>query len=124
MSSIKPIKFTLHYRKTIFVYINCKFTEQDFINQLSDTNKEKWNALTPEKRQKLWLKLKKEFPFEIGGEPFDPHNNWIQSWDTEENEEENETWDHHDYLKEEIINKVNEIKNELDEIKIEKIEKK
>lgn len=112
--SLKPFKFTLHYRKTIFAFIDCEFTEQDFINQLSDANKLKWNALTPEKRKQLWLKLKTDFPFEIGCEPLDPHNNWIEAWDTDENEETIETWDHHEYLKEEITNKISELEDELE----------
>jgi hypothetical protein len=109
MSTFKPLKFTVCYRKTIFSFITIKFSEEDFINQLSDENKNYWNSITIEKRRKIWNILKKEFPFELGGEPLDPHNNWIEAWDEDINEETNESWDNHEYIKEEIINKVSDI---------------
>jgi len=109
MAQLKPLKFTICYRKTTFIYVSSSFTEENFVNQLSAEGKERWAALTPEKRKAVWLKLKKDFPFELGGEPLDPHNNWIESWDEEENEESEVPWTTHNYIKEEITDTVTEI---------------
>jgi hypothetical protein len=46
MSTFKPLKFTVCYRKTIFSFITIKFSEEDFINQLSDENKNYWNSIS------------------------------------------------------------------------------
>jgi len=108
-NTLKPLKFTVCYRKTVFIYVNSEFTEEDFIGLLSEENQVKWASLTLEKRKKIWLKLRKDFPFEVGGDLFDPHKNWIEAWDEDINEEEEMEWDGHDYLKEEITNKVAEI---------------
>lgn len=114
-TKLKPLKFTVCYRKTVFIYVNSEFTEDDFVLLLSQENQTKWASLTPEKRKKIWLKLKEDFPFEVGGEAFDPHKNWIEAWDEDINEEEEMEWDGHDYLKEEIINKVAEIEENIAE---------
>ena len=118
-NALKPLKFTVCYRKTVFIYVNSEFTEEDFIGLLSEENWVKWAALTAEKRKKIWLKLRKDFPFEVGGDLFDPHKNWIEAWDDDVNEEEEMAWDGHDYLKEEIMNKVAEIEEEMDTTKID-----
>jgi hypothetical protein len=52
-TSLKPLKFTLHYRKTIFAFINSEFSEEDFIKLLSKETKEKWYSFTFEKRKQI-----------------------------------------------------------------------
>jgi hypothetical protein len=113
MTSLNPLNFTVCYRKTIFVYVSMEFTEDNFLEILSEENKKKWATLSLEKRKKIWSKLKKNFPFNLGGEPLDPHNNWIEAWDTEENEEVIERWDRHDYIEEEISNAVSNVVSEI-----------
>jgi hypothetical protein len=109
-TGLKDIKFTTCYRKTIFVYTETTFTEADFVKQLSDAGKEKWAALSAEERKKIWLKLKKDFPFETSAQnEWDPHTNWIEDWDTEESVEETEQWDYHQWVKETISTAVKEV---------------
>lgn len=101
------------YRKTIFVYITSEFSEEDFISLLSEEKERKWKSLSPEKRKAIWVKLKQDFPYDVGGEPLDPHKNWIEAWDTEENEEVEEAWNHHPYVTQEIEEKVSEIEKDI-----------
>jgi hypothetical protein len=109
-AKLKDIKFTICHRITTFNYTHVTFTEDDFINSLSPENKIKWNGLTDERRKSIWIKLKKDFPFEIGTHnEYDPHTNWVEAWDNEEEVTTNEKWDFHTWVKEEITNELDKI---------------
>ena len=54
MTALTPIKFTICYRKTTYIFTTSKFTEDDFVNILNEENREKWYSLTPDKRKKIW----------------------------------------------------------------------
>jgi len=103
LGTLKDIKFTTCYRKTVFIYTETTFTEADFVKQLSEANKATWTGLTLEARGKIWAKLEKNFPFETSSNNmWDPHTNWIEDWDTEESIEKKVRWDYHPWIKETI----------------------
>jgi hypothetical protein len=101
---LKPIKFTIHHRVTVYNYTHVSFTEMDFINSLNDKYKAQWTTLTDAQRKSIWARLKQDFPFETGThKEYDPHVNWVEAWDTEEEVTNNEKWDFHDWVKSEIV---------------------
>jgi len=107
---MKPIKFTICHRVTVYNYTHVTFTEADFINSLTDNYKAQWTNLTDAQRLVLWAKLKQDFPFEAGTHrEYDPHVNWVEAWDTEEEATTNEKWDFHDWVKEEIVKALDEM---------------
>jgi len=111
---MKDLKFTLVHRKIIFVYTNIRVSEEDFIKHLSEENKVKWLALDNEERIKLWTTLKKNFVFEVSEQnQFDPHNNWIEAWDIEEDLEVEEKWTDHPWVKEEVSKSMSELEGKL-----------
>jgi len=112
-TALKDIKFTTCHRKTVFVYTETIFTESDFVTQLSESNRAKWDAYTDDIRKKIWANLKKKFPFETGNNTWDPHNNWIEEWDTEEMIEEKEKWDYHPWVKQTIATAVDTLADNM-----------
>jgi len=108
MSSLKPIKFTTVYRTTTYTFTTVRFSEADYLSQLTETDKKKWQAMLPEEKKQAWLDLKKDFPFDIDSAEStgDEHHNWIEAWDTEEQKHEEKQWDYHTWVKEEIQNKI------------------
>ena len=110
MTTLKPFKFTICYRKTTYIFTTSKFTEDDFVNILNEENRQKWYSLTPDKRKKIWDTLKTDFPYDIGGDRMDPHNNWLEDWDEDENIELNESWDRHQHIKENIVDMIKKLK--------------
>lgn len=110
MTTLKPFKFTICYRRTTYIFTTSKFTEDDFVNILNKENREKWNSLTLDKRKKIWDTIKNDFPYNIEGDLMDPHNNWMENWDEEENIELNESWDHHRFIKENIVDMIQKLK--------------
>jgi hypothetical protein len=87
-----------------------RFSEEDYISQLTEEDKAKWHGLSHEEKAKAWLKIKKDFPFEIDSPESlgDEHHNWIEDWDKDVQEFEEEKWDYHQWVKEEIKNKINQ----------------
>lgn len=111
---MKDLKFTLVHRKTVFVYTNIRVSEEDFIKHLSEENKVKWLALDNDERIKLWTALKKDFVFEISEQNnFDPHNNWIEAWDTEEDLEVEGAFTDHPWVKEEVTKSMSGFEEKL-----------
>jgi len=110
MTTFEPIKFTVCYRKTTYIFTTSKFTEDDFVSILNKENREKWYSLTLDKRKKIWSTIKNDFPYNIDGERMDPHNNWIEDWDEEENIELYELWNYHQYVKENIVDMIQKLK--------------
>lgn len=109
MTTLKPFKFTICHSKTVYVFTTSKFTEDDFVNILDEENREKWYSLTHDKRKKIWTTLKNIFPYDIGGDRMDFHNNWVEDWN-EEYVELNESWDRHQLVKENIVDRIQKLK--------------
>jgi hypothetical protein len=106
----KPIKYTTCQRTTVYIFTNITFTEEDFMNALSDEQKAIWTSFTAEKREVIWKSLIKNFPFDLGTHTeYDPHTNWIEAWDDEETREENEPWNYHPFMKDEILQAIHKI---------------
>ena len=109
MTSPRPIKFTTVFRTTTYTFTTVTFSESDYLSQLTEDDKKKWMNLTAEEKKRRWLELKKVFPLDIDSAEStgDEHHNLIEAWDTEEQKHEEEKWDYHPWVKEEIQNKIN-----------------
>jgi hypothetical protein len=114
MTSLKPIKFTTVYRTTTYTFTTVRFSEANYLSQLTEEDKKKWQTLSPEEKKQAWLQLKKDFPFEIdtAESTGDEHHNWIEDWDTEEQKHEDAKWDDHAWVKGTITAKIDELKNQ------------
>jgi len=84
-------------------YTHVTFTEEDFVKNLSAEQVVKWKSLRDTQQKSIWEKLKKAFPFDLGNHTeYDPHTNWVEAWDTEEEVTTHEKWDFHAWIKSEI----------------------
>ena len=112
-SAMKPIKFTTCYRKTTYTFTNRTLTEEDYVGQLSESNRLKWKTLSHEERERAWTAFSSNFPFEVGTHhEYDPHVNWMEAWDCEEEVVEGEPWTRTPSICKEITDAITKSANE------------
>lgn len=108
------ITFQTHHTvietKTIHIYKNFTYSENDFINQMEEDEQVKWAALTHAQREEAWERLKEDFPFTLGTDR-DCDTNHIDDW-CEENDEEDEESQDGDFSEDWAVEK--DIDNEVE----------